>query len=64
MSKPELELEIGKIYVIDGSRMAYIDSEGSKHYFQKIDPMGKGIGRRRMIMGNESSIAHRLKSDS
>lgn len=62
MSKPELELEIGKIYVIDGSRMTYIDSEGSKHYFQKIDSAGKSIGRRRMIMGNESTIAHRLRS--
>ena len=64
MSKPVLELEIGKLYIIDGSPMRYTDSEGSRHYFQKIDSKGELIGRRRIIMGDKSAVANRLKSVS
>lgn len=57
MSKQVLALEVGKIYVIEGSPVIYIESEGNRHYFQKTNQQGQPIGRRRMLMGTEEQIA-------
>jgi hypothetical protein len=51
----------GKKYLIEGIEMVYLGSESTKHYFQKIDERGKGIGRRRMLMGVEDKVVEILE---
>jgi hypothetical protein len=62
MGKESPKLEKNQIYLIEGSEMSYVGSDGSKHYFVKIDQNGNPKGRKRMLMGTEENIARVLQS--
>jgi hypothetical protein len=62
MSREPLRLEEGQIYLIEGIKMTYLNSEGSKHYFIKVDQDGKTKGRKRMLMGTEEMVAKVLQA--